>query len=93
MDWTMVNNAKDAADRIRTIFYLCRFRYEASPREAGNRLAHEPPDNHLCKQTIAELRIEQTSPSQDLSMVRTSDAVVRVYLAELLDEFDATVKT
>jgi hypothetical protein len=93
MDWTMVNNAKSATDRIRTIFYLCRFRYEASARKAGERLAQEPPDNQLCKQTIGELRVELASPSEELGMVRMSDADVRVYLSELLDAFDETVKT
>jgi hypothetical protein len=93
MDWTMVNNAKSATDRIRTIFYLCRFRYEASARKAGERLAQEPPDNQLCKQTIGELRVELGSPSEELGMVRMSDADVRVYLSELLDAFDETVKT
>jgi len=89
----MVNNAESATDRIRTIFYLCRFRYEASARKAGERLAQEPPNNQLCKQTIGELRVELASPSEELGMVRMSDADVRVYLSELLVAFDEIVKT
>lgn len=93
MDWTMVNNAKSATGRIRTIFYLYRFRYEASARKAGERLAQEPPDNQLCMETIGELRVELASPSEELGMVRMSDADVRVYLSELLDAFDETLRT
>jgi hypothetical protein len=92
MDWTMVNNAKSATDRIQTLFSLCRFRYEASARKAGERLAQEPPDNQLCKQTIGELRVELASPSEDLAMVRISDTDVRLYLSELLEAFDERVK-
>jgi hypothetical protein len=93
MDWTMVNNARDATRRIQTIFYLCRFRYEASARKAGERLAQEPPENQLCKQTIAELRIELNSPSHNLNMMRMTDVEVRTYLAELLNAFDGTLNT
>jgi hypothetical protein len=92
MDWTMVNNAKSATDRIQTLFYLCHFRYEASARKAGERIAQEPPDNQLCKQTIGELRVELASPSKDLAMVRLSDTDVRAYLSELLKAFDESVK-
>ena len=83
MDWTMVSNAEDAMQRIQAIFYLSRFRYEVDARTAGERLAVGSSGNPLCKQTIAELRAELTSPSTSLAMVRVSDAEVRVYLSAL----------
>ena len=92
MDWTIVNNANSAKDRIQTLFYLCRFRYEASAKEAGERIAQEPSDNQLCKQTIGELRDELASPSENLGMVRLSDTDVRTYLSELLGAFDESDK-
>jgi hypothetical protein len=55
------------------------------------RLAEGSSDNPLCKQTIAELRPELTSPSTGLGMVRLSDAKVRVYLSSLLEAFDERV--
>jgi hypothetical protein len=54
--------------------------------EAGERLAMGSSDNPLCKQTIAELRAELTSPSTSLGMVRVSYAEARV-------AFDETAKS
>jgi hypothetical protein len=54
--------------------------------KAGERLAMGSSDNPLCKQTIAELRAELTSPSTSLGMVRVSDAEARV-------AFDETAKS
>jgi hypothetical protein len=88
MDWTMVNNAKGPVDRVRTIFYLCRFRDEMGAKTAGRCLAEEAPENQLCSQTITELRGELAAPSQDLGMVRVSDSEARDYLASLLAAYD-----
>jgi hypothetical protein len=84
----MVNHASGPADRVQTIFYLFRFRYETDATAAGTRLADESSENHLCRQTIAELRGELARPSQDLGMVRLSDSEVRSYLARLLAAYD-----
>lgn len=89
MDWTAVGNAKGPVDRIRAIFYLCRFRYEANPREAGVRLAAEPETNKLCGQAVSEIRAELTAPSTDLGPVaQTSDHDIRTYLKILLEAYD-----
>ena len=88
MDWTMVSNAEGPIDRLRTIFYLFRFRYEATARAAGMSLAGELPDNHLCRQAIAEARAELASPSNDLGTARVGDADVREYLQTLLAAYD-----
>jgi hypothetical protein len=88
MDWTMVNNAKGPVDRVRTIFYLFRFRDEMDAKTAGRCLAGEAPENQLCSQTITELRGELATPSQDLGMVRVSDSEARDYLARLLAAYD-----
>jgi hypothetical protein len=87
----MVNNAETPADRVRTIFYLFRFRYETDARTAGTRLADETPGNQMCRQTIAELRGELATPSKDLGMVGVSDSEVRGYLARLLAAYDERV--
>ena len=84
----MVSNAEGATDRLRTIFYLFRFRYEVTARAAGMSLAGELPDNHLCRQAIAEARAELASPSNDLGTARVSDADVREYLQTLLAAYD-----
>ncbi len=52
------------------------------------RLAEGSSDNPLCKQTIAEQRVELTSPFTGLGLVRVSDADVRVYRSSLLAPFD-----
>ena len=88
MDWTMVSNAMEPIDRVRTIFYLCGIRYEATARAAGKSLADETPDNLLCRQSIAEVRTELASPSSDLGMVQVSDTEVREYLRALLAAYD-----
>ena len=88
MDWTMVGNAEGAIDRLRTIFYLFRFRYEVAARDAGMSLAGESPENHLCRQAIADIRTELALPSHDLGMARVSDANVRAYLQALLAAYD-----
>ena len=85
----MVDNAKTAVDRIRTIFYLCRFRYEADAQEAGARLAAEPKTNELCSQVVGEIRSELARRSVDLGPVaKTSDADIRKYLKDLLSAYD-----
>jgi hypothetical protein len=89
MDWTSVSNAKGAMDRIRTIFYLCRFHYEADPRVAGERLATEADNNELCRRVISEIRAELTAPSTSLGPVVTvSDAGIWKYLEVLLRVYD-----
>jgi hypothetical protein len=88
MDWTMVSNAEGTIGRIRTIFYLFRFRYEVTARDAGMSLAGESPENHLCRQAIADIRTELALPSHDLGMARVSDANVRAYLQALLAAYD-----
>jgi hypothetical protein len=88
MDWTMVSNAEGAINRLRTVFYLFRFRYEVTARAAGMSLAGEPPDNDLCRQAIVEVRAELAAPSNDLGTARASDADVREYLRTLLAAYD-----
>ena len=41
-----------------------------------------------CRQTIAEVRTELATPSNDLGMARVSDADVRKYLQTLLAAYD-----
>ena len=84
----MVSNAEGPINRLRTVFYLFRFRYEATARAAGMSLAGELPDNHLCKQAIAEIRTELATPSNDLGMARVSDADVREYLQNVLAAYE-----
>ena len=94
MDWTSVSNAKGAIDRIRTIFYLCRFRYEADPRAAGARLATEPDSNELCRRVMSEIRAELAAPSTNLGPVaRVGDAQVRKYLKNLLAAYDERLRS
>jgi hypothetical protein len=89
MDWTMINNAKGPKERIQTIFYLCRSRYEWDAGPAGTQLAEESPGNRLCEQSIEELRAELSSPSTHLGIVLEGDAEVRNYLSALLNAYDA----
>jgi hypothetical protein len=89
----MVSNAEGPTDRLRTIFYLFRFRYEVTANAAGVSLAGEPPENQLCRQVIAEVRTELALPSHDLGTARIGDADVREYLKTLLAAYDeGTIK-
>lgn len=85
----MVDNAKGAVDRISTIFYLCRFRYEADARAAGARLATEPESNELCRHVMSEIRAELATPSANLGPVAAvRDEEIRNYLKTLLEAYD-----
>jgi hypothetical protein len=89
MDWTMINNAVGPTQRIRTLFYLCKLRYEAKAGSAGTRLADVSPGNRLCQETIAEVRAELASPSANLGPVaRVSDKDIRKYFVKLLTAYD-----
>ena len=84
----MVSNAEGPTDRVRTIFYLFRVRYEVTASAAGVSLAGEPPENQLCRQVIAEVRTELALPSHGLGTARIGDADVREYLKTLLAAYD-----
>jgi len=62
MDWVMVSNAREPAQRVKTLFYLTRFRYEEDARAGGEHLAADAPKNPLCRETIAELRANWKCP-------------------------------
>jgi hypothetical protein len=91
MDWTMVSNAKDAIDRIKTILYLFRDRYQVDAQAGGRLLAGEQSDNLLCKQVIEELRAELNSPSTDLSVGGLTDADARKHFESVLRAYDETL--
>jgi hypothetical protein len=93
MDWTMVSNSKDSIDRVRAIFYLFKFRYEANASAAGKSLAHAMLDNPLCRQAILDLRTELACPSSTLGMVNVSDRDARDYLRTLLIAYDEQIES
>jgi hypothetical protein len=92
MDWTMVSNAREPIDRVRTIFYLYGIRYEVTAHSAGQRLAREKPDNLLCRQSIDDVRTELACPSGKLGMVHVSDTEVREYLRALIAAHDEEIR-
>lgn len=92
MDWTMIGNAKGPLQRVQTVIYLCRMRYEAGPEEAGIRLSKEPPSNLLWQQTLKEIRSELTAPSGNLGIGSLiNDEEAREYLEILVSSYDAAL--
>lgn len=81
----MVGNAKDKAGRLQTLVYLFRIRYEVDAQTAGKTLGREPPDNHLCKLVLDELRAELACPSVKLGVGSlVPETVAREYLSAAL---------
>jgi hypothetical protein len=89
MDWTMVHNAKDRTQRIQTLVYLLRERYQLDAKAAGSLLARDSRDHKSFRQIVDELRAELASPSVDLVMLGETDSALREYLSKVIEQFDA----
>ena len=85
----MVHNAKDRTQRIQTLVYLLRERYQLDPKGGGSLLARDSGDHESCRQIVAELRAELASPSVDLVMLGETDSALREYLSKVIEQFDA----
>jgi hypothetical protein len=91
VDWTMVGNASDTDHRIRTIIYLCRFRYEWDAQSAGESLRREVAADPSCGLVMAELELALAMPEKRFGIgTLISDDDARVYLTELLVAFSAS---
>lgn len=89
MDWTMVNNAGNAKERIQTLYYLLFIRYESDPYEAGKMLHAECRTNKLCISVMNELKSELTSGQEDLGMGKLfDDSMARTYLNKVFSTYE-----
>ncbi|WP_242106941.1 hypothetical protein [Luteimonas aquatica] len=89
MDWTMLANAKDTGERLRTLAYLLRLRYAVDPQVAAARLAGEAASHASCRLVLSELRAELASPSFGLGLGTLLDDVqMRAYFAQMMRAVD-----
>jgi len=85
MDWTMIANAEGALGRIRTLYYLLKNRYDASPEYAAIKLNEEPGSNVLWKKLSIELKKEIEENQFDLGMGKVfTDSEARSYFREMI---------
>jgi hypothetical protein len=92
MDWTMIENARDASSRVLAVLYLTRERYLMTGKQAGTRLRRDYGGSKYCEHVISEIKASIAPSAIPPSLgALCSVEESRCYLQDLVDAYQTPI--